>query len=228
MRTGRRLERSPPSGWSFQVGTRAVPLEAVPADLAPPDAHLLRCRRFRSGHARPLEHRELHSNDQQHLRILHRPLAAPTMAYAAYSRSLPPAADEALATRRYDWVSGLWVLLVPQTGPHRSGGNGASVQGVLHSGARLHTSADTISPPAASSIFPSFSTVHPSPIRQGMYAGTMVAVKEVAAGALTPSVCAEAALLAGLRHPAVLHMYGCCAHDSHLYIITELCDTSLH
>ena len=66
------------------------------------------------------------------------------------------------------------------------------------------------------------------PICQGMYAGTMVAVKEVAAGALTPSVCAEAALLAGLRHPAVLHMYGCCAHDSHLYIITELCDTSLH
>jgi serine/threonine protein kinase len=66
-----------------------------------------------------------------------------------------------------------------------------------------------------------------SPV-QGMYAGTMVAVKEVAAGALTPSVCAEAALLSGLRHPAVLHMYGCCAHDAHLYIITELCDTSLH
>ena len=30
---------------------------------------------------------------------------------------------------------------------------------------------------------------------------------EVAAGALTPSVCAEAALLAGLRHPAVLHPF---------------------
>jgi len=65
-------------------------------------------------------------------------------------------------------------------------------------------------------------------VYKGMYAGTMVAVKEVAAGALTPSVCAEAALLSGLRHPAVLHMYGCCAHDAHLYIITELCDTSLH
>jgi len=65
-------------------------------------------------------------------------------------------------------------------------------------------------------------------VYKGMYAGTLVAVKEVAAGALTPSVCAEAALLSGLRHPAVLHMYGCCAHDANLYIITELCDTSLH
>jgi len=41
-------------------------------------------------------------------------------------------------------------------------------------------------------------------------------------------VCAEAALLSGLRHPSVLQMYGCCAHDAHLYIITELCDASLH
>ena len=38
---------------------------------------------------------------------------------------------------------------------------------------------------------------------------------------------AEAALLSRLRHPYVLHFFGCCHHQNYLYIVTELCDLTL-
>ena len=38
---------------------------------------------------------------------------------------------------------------------------------------------------------------------------------------------AEAALLSSLRHPYVLAFFGCCVHERLLYIVTELCDTTL-
>jgi len=64
-------------------------------------------------------------------------------------------------------------------------------------------------------------------VYKGMYAGKLVAVKEIASTAMIPYGRAEAALLSRLRHPYVLHFYGCCAHDHHLYLVTELCDTTL-
>lgn len=64
-------------------------------------------------------------------------------------------------------------------------------------------------------------------VYKGMYAGKLVAVKEIASTAMIPYGRAEAALLSNLRHPYVLHFYGCCAHERHLYIVTELCDTTL-
>ena len=72
-----------------------------------------------------------------------------------------------------------------------------------------------------------------SRVYKGMYAGQLVAVKELAtsklaAGAAGVHGLSEANLLSRLRHPFVLHFFGCCVHDSHLYLVTELCDTSLH
>jgi hypothetical protein len=64
-------------------------------------------------------------------------------------------------------------------------------------------------------------------VYKGMYAGKLVAVKEIASTAMIPYGRAEAALLSRLRHPYVLHFYGCCAHDHHLDLVTELCDTTL-
>ena len=64
-------------------------------------------------------------------------------------------------------------------------------------------------------------------VYKGMYAGKLVAVKEIAATAMMPHGRAEAALLSNLRHPYVLHFFGCCVHERHLYIVTELCDMTL-
>ena len=64
-------------------------------------------------------------------------------------------------------------------------------------------------------------------VYKGMYAGKLVAVKEIAATAMIPYGRAEAALLSRLRHPSVLHFFGCCTHANHFYIVTELCDTTL-
>ena len=47
-----------------------------------------------------------------------------------------------------------------------------------------------------------------SRVYRGMYAGKLVAVKEIAATAMMPHGRAEAALLSRLRHPYVLHFYG--------------------
>ena len=54
-------------------------------------------------------------------------------------------------------------------------------------------------------------------VYKGMYAGKLVAVKEIAATAMLPHGRAEAALLSSLRHPYVLHFFGCCVHERHLY-----------
>ena len=59
------------------------------------------------------------------------------------------------------------------------------------------------------------------------HAGKLVAVKEIAATAMMPHGHAEAALLSSLRHPYVLHFFGCCVHERHLYLVTELCDMTL-
>ena len=64
-------------------------------------------------------------------------------------------------------------------------------------------------------------------VYRGMYAGKLVAIKEIAATAMIPYGRAEAALLSNLRHPYVLHFFGCCVHERHLYIVTELCDSTV-
>ncbi|KAL1512405.1 hypothetical protein AB1Y20_005661 [Prymnesium parvum] len=66
-----------------------------------------------------------------------------------------------------------------------------------------------------------------SRVYRGMYAGKLVAVKEIAAAAMLPHGQAEAAMLSRLRHPYVLHFFGCCRHHDYLYIVTELCDLTL-
>jgi serine/threonine protein kinase len=60
-----------------------------------------------------------------------------------------------------------------------------------------------------------------------MYAGKLVAVKEIAATGMLPHGRTEAALLSSLHHPYVLHFFGCCVHERYLYIVTELCDMTL-
>ena len=64
-------------------------------------------------------------------------------------------------------------------------------------------------------------------VYKGMYAGKLVAIKEIAATNMLPHGRAEAALLSNLRHPYVLAFYGCCVHERHLYLVTELCDMTL-
>lgn len=64
-------------------------------------------------------------------------------------------------------------------------------------------------------------------VYKGMYAGKLVAIKEIAETAMLPHGRAEASLLSNLRHPYVLQFYGCCVHDRHLYLVTELCDMTL-
>ncbi len=64
-------------------------------------------------------------------------------------------------------------------------------------------------------------------VYKGMYAGKLVAVKELTSTSMLPYGRAEAALLSRLRHPYVLHFFGCCAHEHHFYIVTELMDTTL-
>ena len=64
-------------------------------------------------------------------------------------------------------------------------------------------------------------------VYKGMYAGKLVAVKEIAATSMLPYGRAEAALLSSLRHPYVLAFFGCCVHERSLYIVTELCDMTL-